>query len=50
MCVLLVIKSRRWARRVANMNFVQKFRLKNLNGRHHLRELGVDGRIILKFI
>jgi hypothetical protein len=43
----------RWAVHVAHTGEVRSVRifwLQNLNGRDHLEELGVDGKIMLEFI
>jgi hypothetical protein len=35
---------------IGEMRCIQNFGRKNLKGKSHLRDLGVDGRIILKWI
>jgi hypothetical protein len=43
----------RWVGRVAcmgEMRNVYKFWLENMNGRDHLEDVGVDGKILLEFI
>jgi hypothetical protein len=51
--IILVIKSRRmrWSGHVAHMGEVHTgFSCRNLGERDHLEDLGIDGRIILKWI
>ena len=53
--IVLVIKSRimRWAGHVARMGekrSVYRVLVGNLRGRGHLEDLGIDGRIILRWI